>query len=153
MSGVEPAAGVSVRDLTRRDLPAVLEIERASFSVPWRPSTFEGLLARGDTDLLAAELEGRLCGYAVCWTILDQSELGNVAVRADERGRGVGRRLVEAALERARGRGAEECYLEVRESNQTARQLYQKLGFEVVGTRRRYYTRPVEDALVMRVVL
>lgn len=153
MSGCDAAAPVEIRRLTRRDLPAVLEIERASFTMPWRPSTFESLFTRTDTDLLAAEVEGRLCGYAVCWTILDQAELGNVAVRAEERGSGVGRRLVEAALEMARARGAEECFLEVRESNRAARDLYAKSGFEVVGERRRYYTQPVEDAFVMRAKL
>lgn len=142
-----------LRDLTGDDLDAVMEIESAAFTAPWRRDTFESLLARGDTDLLAAVLHGRLVGYAICWTIVDQSELGNVAVAPEGRGRGVGRRLVHAALQRVRLRGARECFLEVRESNESARRLYEQLGFATIGRRRRYYTRPVEDALVMRAEL
>jgi ribosomal-protein-alanine N-acetyltransferase len=150
---VDPATGQEIRDLRPEDLDAVMEIEVQAFSTPWRRITFAGLLAREDADLLALTERGRLVGYAVCWTVVDQAELGNVAVAPDQRGRGAGRRLVEAALERVRRRGARECFLEVRESNASAQALYRRLGFEVVGRRRRYYDSPVEDALVMRVEL
>lgn len=148
-----PGAGVArlrVRPLVPADLGRVLEIEGASFSTPWSHGTFRGLLRRGDTDLVAAERERRLVGYAVAWTVVDQSELGNVAVAEEARGEGVGRALVEAILERIRARGARECFLEVRESNEVAQGLYRGMGFEVVGRRRAYYAHPVEDALVMR---
>jgi ribosomal-protein-alanine N-acetyltransferase len=127
-----------------------MEIERQAFAMPWRAATFEGLMGRLDSDLLGATRVGRLVGYSVCWTIGDQAELGNVAVAEAERGRGTGRRLVESAIERIVERGAIECFLEVRESNSHARMLYVSCGFEVVGRRRSYYTKPVEDALVMR---
>lgn len=142
--------GVRIRELARSDLARVLEIERASFSVPWRLHTFQGLLDRLDTDLLAAVDEQELIGYAICWTVLDQAELGNVAVSEEGRRRGVGRQLVEAALARARSRGAFECFLEVRESNLAAQRLYEQCGFAVIGRRKRYYSNPAEDALVMR---
>lgn len=143
-------AGLRIRPLAPADLPRVLEIEGAAFSTPWSNSTFRGLLHRGDTDLVAAEREGKLVGYAAAWTVVDQSELGNVAVAEEARGGGVGRALVVGILERIRARGARECFLEVRESNEVAQGLYRRMGFEVVGRRRGYYTRPVEDALVMR---
>ena len=132
------------------DLPATMAIERESFSTPWRETTFATLLVRRDSDLIGALRDGRLVGYAVCWTILDQAELGNVAVAAAERGQGIGRQLIAAALERVVERGATECFLEVRESNSGARALYEEFGFRSVGRRRDYYTKPVEDALVMR---
>lgn len=150
MTEPREAPAVELRELTRDDLPAVLAIERSSFSMPWRQSTFESLLARGDTDLIAAVLDGELLGYAVAWTILDQAELGNVAVSGPARRIGVGRLLVRAALERVRARGATECFLEVRESNRPAQALYRECGFRAVGRRRRYYSTPPEDALVMR---
>lgn len=149
MSATEPTAIVALRDLRPDDLARMLEIEQASFSTPWRRSTFEGLLRRGDADLIGATIEGRLMGYAITWTIIDQAELGNVAVSPEARHRGLGRMLVEAALRRVARRGARECFLEVRESNAVARQLYETLGFTVIGRRRRYYASPVEDALVM----
>jgi [ribosomal protein S18]-alanine N-acetyltransferase len=146
-------APVEIREMTVADLMAVMAIEQTAFSMPWRESTFESLLQRSDADLLAAVDDGRLVGYAVCWTVVDQAELGNVAVDVEWRNRGVGRRLVEAALERARARQAEECFLEVRESNRTAQSLYEKCGFRSIGRRRRYYSNPTEDALVMRAKL
>lgn len=139
-----------IRPLCAADLPRVLEIEAEAYSVPWRRDTFGGLLRRTDTDLLAAERNGRVIGYAVCWTVLDQAELGNVAVAGEVRGRGVGRLLLGAVFRRLRERGARECFLEVRVSNAPAQALYRQQGFDVVGHRPRYYTDPPEDALVMR---
>lgn len=150
MSALEPASSLALRDLTFGDLPRVIEIEQSCFSTPWQRSTFESLLHRADADLIGAFSGGELVGYAVTWTIMDQSELGNVAVSPDARGRGLGRLLVETALGRIRARGSRECFLEVRESNRVARDLYEQLGFEGIGRRRRYYSRPVEDAVVMR---
>lgn len=153
MSALEPSMLVTLRDLLPDDMEQVLEIERASFSTPWRRNTFEGLLRRADADLIAAVMDDRLAGYAITWTIMDQAELGNVAVTPQARQRGVGRMLVEAALRRVRRRGARECFLEVRESNRVAQRLYESLGFEAIGRRRRYYSAPVEDALVMRAAM
>ena len=145
---------VRIRDMTRADLGSVMSIERAAFSMPWKATTFESLLQRSDADLIAAVAEDdHLVGYAVVWTVVDQAELGNVAVHDDWRKRGVGRTLVEAALERARARAAVECFLEVRESNRNAQSLYEKCGFRSIGRRRRYYSNPTEDALVMRAEL
>jgi [ribosomal protein S18]-alanine N-acetyltransferase len=144
------AATVHLRPLEARDLPAVLDIERAAFAVPWRERTFRSLFLRDDVDLVAAERDGGLVGYAICWSVADQAELGNIAVAAEARGSGVGRALLDAALAAVRLRGVQECFLEVRESNHGAQRLYRRAGFEVVGRRPRYYTRPLEDALVMR---
>ncbi len=144
------SANIQLRELVRTDLEQVLAIEIESFTTPWRRETFESLFGRGDTDMIGAVERDRLLGYAICWTVVDQSELGNVAVHGEARGRGVGRRLVQAAVEAVRGRGARECFLEVRSSNESARKLYERMGFEVIGRRRAYYRQPIEDALVMR---
>ncbi|HEX2203218.1 MAG TPA: ribosomal protein S18-alanine N-acetyltransferase [Longimicrobium sp.] len=139
-----------VRVLREDDLPRVMAIEATCFSTPWREATFRGLLRRTDTDLFTAEADGRVVGYAACWTVIDQSELGNVAVAEEARGMGVGGALVDAVVERVKERGAHECFLEVRESNIVAQGLYRERGFVVVGRRRSYYAKPTEDALVMR---
>lgn len=144
------SASFRLRPLAESDLDRVMEIERACFSTPWKDTTFRGLMRRADTDLVGAEQDRRLVGYAVCWTVVDQSELGNVAVAEEARGAGIGRALVEAVVERVRDRGSRECFLEVRESNQVAQALYRDMGFEVVGRRKAYYALPLEDALVMR---
>ncbi len=142
--------GFRIRPLRPDDLSGVMEIENVSFSTPWKESTFRGLMVREDTDLLVAEQEGRVLGYAACWSVVDQAELGNVAVAPEARRAGVGRALVQAVSDAVRERGAAEVFLEVRVSNLDAQRLYRDLGFEVVGRRTSYYTRPLEDALVMR---
>lgn len=140
-----------IRPLREGDLARVMEIEAECFSTPWKEATFRGLMKRSDTDLLVAEgPDGWLAGYAACWTVIDQSELGNVAVSASARGEGIGGALVDAVVERIQERGAHECYLEVRESNHAAQSLYRQRGFVTVGRRPRYYSLPTEDALVMR---
>jgi ribosomal-protein-alanine N-acetyltransferase len=128
----------------------VIRIEMASYSVPWSETTFRGLLRRTDAELIVAEADEQAVGYAVFWQVLDQGELGNVAVDPQWRRRGVGRRLVREVMERAGRRGVRELFLEVRPSNRHARLLYEDMGFTAVGRRRAYYQAPVEDAVVMR---
>ncbi|HET9982889.1 MAG TPA: ribosomal protein S18-alanine N-acetyltransferase [Longimicrobiales bacterium] len=132
------------------DLPRVMEIEYACYSMPWNESTFRGLLRRSDADLFVIETAGVVAGYAVFWSVLDQGELGNVAVSPEWRRRGLARRLLDAVFARARERRIREVFLEVRVSNLGAQDLYRRYGFREVGRRRNYYMEPVEDALVMR---
>lgn len=145
--------------MTEADLPRVLEIERASFTVPWTPATFRGLLDRQDAYLRVAERAGRagragdIVGYAAVWVVLDQAELGDIAVAEEWRGHGIGARLLASVFDLARERGVRELYLEVRVSNRGARRLYERHGFRVVRRRTGYYARPKEDALVLRKVI
>ena len=142
---------VKVRRMDVPDLTRVMEIEQQSYSMPWTESTFRGLLRRADADLLVAQtVDGELAGYAVAWAVLDQGELGNIAVAPEWRQRGIAHRLLDAMIRRAQERKVKELFLEVRVSNSTARQLYLSYGFRDVGRRRDYYLEPVEDALVMR---
>jgi [ribosomal protein S18]-alanine N-acetyltransferase len=144
-------AEVRVRRMSYADLGMVMEIERASFTMPWTEETFRGLLRRSDSLLWVAESrrEG-VVGYAAVWIVLDQAELGDIAVADGWRRRGIGRRLLEATLEAMAERSVRELYLEVRPSNREARALYERYGFEEVGRRKDYYARPREDALVLR---
>lgn len=137
------------------DLPRVMQIETAAYSTPWTEATFRGLLRRRDVDLLVAEIERyreepELVGHAVFWVVVDQGELGNIAVAPEWRRRGVGTLLLEEVLDCARERAAREIFLEVRASNVGAQRLYEAHGFRQTSRRRRYYTHPVEDALVLR---
>lgn len=142
--------GVEIRPMREADLDRVMEIEHASYSTPWPETSFRGLIGRGDASLLVAESDGEIAGYAVCWTMLDQAELGNIAVAPEWRRRGIAQRLLTATIERMREHEVRELYLEVRTSNDGAQRLYTRNGFETVGRRRNYYTKPDEDALVMR---
>jgi ribosomal-protein-alanine N-acetyltransferase len=92
-------------------------------------------------------------GYLVAWFIMDEGEIANLAVAPEARSHGVGTLLLGTAIAMARRREVGTIYLEVRDSNAAARALYASHGFQEIGRRRRYYRRPVEDALVLRLVL
>lgn len=144
---------ITIRPMAGDDLPRVLEIERACFTVPWTPATFRGLLGRADAYLHVAEVAGHVVGYTAVWIVLDQAELGDIAVDEPWRGKGVGERLITGVFDLVRERGVRELYLEVRVSNERARRLYDRHGFRLVGRRPGYYVRPREDALVLRKVM
>lgn len=143
-------SGIGIRPMRREDLPRVMEIERGVYGAPWPEASFRGLLRRSDATLFVAERDGEVVGYAACWAVLDQGELGNIAVAPRHRRAGVAKRLMEAVIEDMRGRGVRELYLEVRVTNTPAQRLYERYGFQEVGCRPDYYTSPVEDAIVMR---
>ena len=144
------ALGVTLRDATAADVDAVAAIERASFADPWSRESFADTVRHPRMIFRVAEAGGRVAGYLVAWLVQDEGELANLAVAPDARGRGVGAALVDELLATAASRGVVAVYLEVRESNATARALYASRGFAEVGRRKGYYRKPAEDALVLR---
>jgi len=151
--GQKSQAPVAVRAMWPADIPDVMRIERQSFGMPWQESTFRALMRRPSASLLTAEAGNRVVGFSVLWFAADEGELGDLAVDPEHRGRGIGRTLLDRSIEQARVRGARSLYLEVRESNEAARVLYETAGFETVGRRTDYYSGPREDACVMRLDL
>jgi [ribosomal protein S18]-alanine N-acetyltransferase len=81
--------------------------------------------------------------------VLDQIHINNLAIRPDFRQRGLARHLLVKVLEEAKGLGATSVTLEVRRSNAVARRLYERAGFRLTGVRTSYYTKPIEDALIL----
>ena len=134
------------------DIPALAALERACFPEGADEATLERFLSDGRHRLLLAEEDGTLLGYAWYESVLDEGYVGNVAVAAEHRRRGVGRLLVEDMLSDARAKRLAFLTLEVRESNTPARRLYEKTGFRVAGRRKNYYERPREDAVLMTAV-
>ncbi|MNN63307.1 ribosomal-protein-alanine N-acetyltransferase [compost metagenome] len=94
-------------------------------------------------------------GHGVIQIILDEAHLLNITVKPESQGRGLGLRLLEHLMQRASELKAAECFLEVRESNQSAYRLYERYGFNEIGRRRGYYPAVGgrEDALVMACTL
>ena len=150
MDGVRAVDAVRARPMAVTDVERVAEMELASFTSPWKAETFETLLDRPGAEMwvLDHETDG-VIGYFVLWCILDQGELANIAVAESHRGRGYGAHLLQRVVDVARDRGVEALYLEVRVSNAAAIDLYRGFGFTQVGTRKKYYDRPVEDGMVM----
>ena len=124
-------------------------IEQAVFADPWSTQDFRDCLA-SDAIFLVAERADQVAGYVVAIDAADEGEILNLAVASPGRRHGLGRALVQEVVDALSGRGARQIYLEVRESNAPARELYATHGFREVGRRKQYYRRPVEDAIVLR---
>lgn len=131
------------------DVESVAALEAEAFSTPWDAATFLRLLDRPGAELWVTEVGGHVVAYGVLWCILDQGELANIAVDPGARGSGHGGRLLDHLVGVARSRGVGRLFLEVRESNDVALRLYDSRGFRRIGTRKGYYERPREDALVL----
>ena len=139
-----------IRPAERIDVPALATIERRCFSDPWSEAGIaESIQSETAIALLAENEQGEL-GYLMARVSGEEGEILNLAVLPDHRRQGVGRRLLEQGLALLIGRGVREAYLEVRESNLAARDLYVGFGFRPVGIRPHYYRNPAEDALVLR---
>jgi [ribosomal protein S18]-alanine N-acetyltransferase len=130
---------------------AVHAIEQEVFADPWSTQDFRDCVS-SDALFLVAEGKGAdtIAGYVVALDAADEGEILNLAVAPSGRRNGLGRALVQHMLEALGGRGVQQVYLEVRESNAPARALYAAQGFKEVGRRKQYYRRPVEDAIVLR---
>ena len=140
---------ISLRPAVLSDLPMISAIETISFANPWHPDTFRSLLTRDRVRVLVADQGGQVIGYAVLWWVMDQGELANLAVHPDFQGRGVGSRLLDRVISDALSETVENLFLEVRESNDSARRLYANRGFVQVSVRLGYYQNPREDACVL----
>jgi len=148
-----PDAPVVLRAARDADIDAVLAIEHASFGDPWSRSAFLELVDDRRVAFLIADAGGVVRGYVVAWFVLDEGEIGNLAVADEARRQGIGARLLDGAIAAVRTADVDSLYLEVRDSNAAARALYASRGFAEVGRRREYYRRPKEDALVLRLAL
>jgi ribosomal-protein-alanine N-acetyltransferase len=145
-----------IRRMRETDIPEVHRIEALSFSNPWSDDTFLGEIQNTSVSfpLVVVRRPGdEVVAYIIYWHIREDVQVNNVAVRPDCRGLGLGEAMVRFAIAKVRAAGAEFMTLEVRPSNAAAVTLYKKLGFEVLGVRKNYYTKPGEDAYVMGLVL
>ena len=133
------------------DLEGVLEVERASFTSPWTREMYAWELqnrAIGHIYIMRVG-ECRVAGFCAFWLVFDEIHINNLAMRPEYRGRGLGSALLRYVLEEVPRLGASRATLEVRAGNLGARRLYERFGFYVAGTRAKYYSNPVEDALIL----
>ena len=145
-----------IRRMTLEDIPAVVEIEKQCFSLPWSEKSFEDSISREDTIFLVCveelhENDKEITGYMGLYLSFDEASVTNVAVSPEYRKKGYGEALVAEAKVAAKEAGAECIFLEVRVSNTPAISLYNKHGFENIGIRKKFYEHPVEDAIIMKV--
>jgi [ribosomal protein S18]-alanine N-acetyltransferase len=131
------------------DAPALSALVSGALGASWSEGSLRDELARpGAFALGVRDASEALLGAIVGWTIAGDLEINVVVVRDDARGRGLGGSLVSAALEHGRTASAERAFLELRASNEVARRVYLRAGFEISGRRRAYY-QDGEDAITM----
>lgn len=144
----------TITPMTPADIDAILPLERESFKDPWTRRMYYVDLTDNPmaTYLVIRSAAGNdaapILGWGGFWLMVDEAHISTVASHPDYRGCGLGQWLMVALLDAAQARGAVRSTLEVRISNTPARTLYEKLGYEVTGQRRRYY-RDGEDGLIM----
>nr|WP_241008625.1 ribosomal protein S18-alanine N-acetyltransferase [Aggregatibacter actinomycetemcomitans] len=127
----------------------------AAHAVPWSLGTLKNNQGERYLNLKIGE-ESRIDGFAICQTVLDEATLFNIAVDPQQQGLGLGRRLLSELMTQLKQKGVLTLWLEVRESNQKARELYDSLGFNAVDIRKNYYPTADgkrENALVMAAYL
>ena len=128
----------------------VAELEKICFSDPWSEKSVASELYNSLSCWLVAEENGVVTGYVGSQTVIDESDMMNVAVHPDHRRKGIAEALVVELVEALKKRESHCLTLEVRASNEPAKALYEKLGFAQVGLRKNYYRNPKEDALILR---
>lgn len=139
------------------DVDAIVELERLCFSHPWSARHFKDAMRNAPRtrvlvlrEPFAAGDPGRgIRAYSVVQAVADEMHVHNLAVEPEGRRHGLGRLLMDLALDWGRRRGARRAFLEVRPSNTAALALYRSMGFRTLSLRRRYYQHPIEDALVL----
>ncbi|MCR4410013.1 MAG: ribosomal protein S18-alanine N-acetyltransferase [Candidatus Saccharicenans sp.] len=145
-----------IRRMREEDLPEVLAIENLCFPNPWSRETFLGEIQNRAISfplVVVHREQKRIAGYVIFWQIGDEAQVNNVAIHPDFQGQGLGELAMRHVLGRLKENGVHFVSLEVRVSNHRALSLYRKLGFSILGVRKDYYSRPVEDAYVMGLVL
>jgi len=131
-------------------LSEVLAIEREAYPDPWTEGMFRQEMSSGMSHFYLGLREGVLIAYGGFWVVLDEAHITKVTVAASCRGQGYGRAVVIHLLRAAVSLRAKVARLEVRESNQRARRLYDRLGLVCVGLRKGYYAKTNETAVVMK---
>ena len=128
----------------------VAQLEELCFNDPWSEKSVTSELTNKLSLWLVATEGERVAGYVGSQTVLDETDMMNIAVHPDFRRQGIAERLVISLVEELRKKGSKCLTLEVRASNEPAITLYEKLGFSQVGRRPKYYRNPREDALILR---
>ncbi len=147
-----PFPEIQVDRMQEDDLPAVMAIERSSFSYPWEEAAFREGLRQGNPYVyfLVARRHQNPIAFINFWIVEDEAHIANFAVSPNCRNQGVGKYLFAESLACIRKLGGDYVSLEVRVSNIPAQHLYKQFGFRIVDIRKKYYMDNREDAYVFQ---
>lgn len=140
---------IHIRRMVKEDISQVVQIEQALFSMPWSKDDFLSEVEKSEHIYLVAALENEVVGYCGLWGVLEEGQITNVAVKQEKQGQKIATLLLEELLRIGSLSGLTEYTLEVRESNDIAIHVYQKLGFRKEGVRKNFYQNPAENAIIM----
>ena len=135
--------------MTAAHLDGVCALEEACFVHPWSRQSLESELQNEQSLFYVAVEESRVLGYIGMSYVLDEGYIYNVAVEKSSRKKGAGSALIQTLVNYGKKNGFAFLTLEVRESNTAARSLYSSFGFIKVGERKKYYSDPVDNAVLM----
>lgn len=125
------------------------QIERDTFSVPFREKDFSDIYDSEISNVLVATKNGEVVGYVSFTVIIDECQIINFATKRQYYRQGVGKRVMSALIDYAKSHGVLKVFLEVRESNEPAIALYKSYGFVPVGISKNHFTSPRENAILM----
>ncbi|MBA4371615.1 MAG: ribosomal-protein-alanine N-acetyltransferase [Thermodesulfovibrio sp.] len=143
------ATELIINRMTDEDIPEVLAIETASFTVPWSETLFMNELRSPLARPVVARHNNRIAGYLCSSLVLDEGHILDVAVHPSGRRQGLGRRLLQETLDHLGQQGCRIVFLEVRASHTGVIGFYEQAGFRVIQTRKCYYVSPIDDAAIM----
>ena len=141
---------IEFAEMQPRHVPQVAALEKICFADPWIEKSVASELENPLSYWLVAMDGEKLVGYVGSQTVLGETDMMNVAVSPDYRRQGIAEGLILALIAALKARESHCLTLEVRDSNASARTLYEKLGFSEIGRRKNYYRNPKEDALILR---
>ena len=141
---------MTITKMTEAHIGQIAELEKICFNDPWSENSIASELNNRLSCWLVAIEDGKVIGYLGSQTVLGETDMMNIAVHPDYRKNGIASNLIGELISTLMEQGSHSLMLEVRESNEPAKSLYLKLGFEVVGVRKNYYRNPKENALILR---
>lgn len=149
MISTQTNAVVAIRPMLNSDIEAVSKIEKQSFTTFWNTQAYVTELMNANALYVVATLNDRVVGYGGLWVIMDEAHITTIAVEAGLRGNKIGERLLIEMLKGSQKRGATRSTLEVRETNEPAKRLYEKYGYVWVAIRKAYYADNKENAEIL----
>ena len=139
---------VIIRQMQESDIKEIADLEKVCFSEPWSENSLRDELDNETARFYVLRDSEKLLGYIGANNICNEVYITNVAVNSACRGKGYGKILVNHLIQQSELEKAFFITLEVRKSNENAIALYEKCGFKLIGERKNFYSKPIEDALI-----
>ncbi len=141
---------INIFKMSCDDTQKIAELEKECFSLPWSSDALLEEINNPNAHFLVAKgVGGEILGYIGCHFVLDEASITNIAVFSKHRNKGVGKALLKALLKEAKNSEISKIYLEVRESNTPAINLYKAMDFKEISVRKNFYSKPTENALIL----